>query len=569
MKWSKSSGMRANTFVSTAGGPLWPPHGLRDQISPSPYAGAMTGAHPDWQAIHDGLARRDLSSLSAGELDRLAESLFWLDRPDDSIAVLGKAFQAHVADGDHPAAAMAAWQLFYDHALVGEMALANGWLERARRYADQVEGSAAAGFLAVAEADHSGWAGCLEDAVAHAERAVEVGQVVGDADLLAMALQGKGRALVACGRFDEGLSALDEAMVAVVNGELAPLFTGWVYCNALSACHDLADLARAVQWSEAAMRWCDELHDGRLYPGICRLHVVELATLRGRWENAATLAEQACDELTSHDPRYAGEAHYLIGELHRMTGDLDLAEEAFTRAHQLGRAPQPGLARVRMAQGRLDAAVNGLRLALDPVPSAPLLRIELLAALADSHLAVDDIDAAAEVAAEMAEVAREAESDYLQALALTTEARVLLARGEGATACRCAGEAAKRLQVLGLPYDGARARVVRGAAAQLIDERDTAQMELAAARETFRALGAEPEERQVDALLGDTTPSPLSAREVEVLRLVARGNTNKEIAAELFVSEHTVARHLSNIYTKLGVGSRSAATAFAHEHALI
>jgi DNA-binding CsgD family transcriptional regulator len=529
----------------------------------------VPGPHPDWRGIHDDLIRRDLSSLSAGELDQLAESLFWLDRPDDSIAVLGKAFQAHVVSGDHAGAAMAAWQLFYDHALVGEMALANGWLERARRHAKEVEGSAAVGFLAVAEADHAGWAGELDEAVVHAARAVEVGQATGDADLLAMALQAKGRALVACCRLEEGYSALDEAMVAVVNGELAPLFTGWVYCNALSTCHDLADLARAVQWSEAAMRWCDELPDGRLYPGICRLHVVELATLRGTWETAAALAQQACDELSSHDPRYAGEAHYLIGELHRMAGDLDLAEESFTRAHQLGRVPQPGLGRVRIAQGRLDAALSGLRLALDPAPAAPIRRIELLAALADAHIAAGDIDAASEAAEGMAAVAQNGSSDYLEALALTTEAQVLVARGEGAAACRCAGEATKRLQALGLPYALARARVVRGVAAQLIDERDTAQLELNAARERFSDLGAEPEERQAAALLGHSAPSPLSTREVEVLRLVARGDTNKAIAAELFVSEHTVARHLSNIYTKLGVESRSAATAFAYENALI
>lgn len=529
----------------------------------------MAGALPDWRVIHDDLAGRDLSSLSARELDQLAESLFWLDRPDESIAVLGRAFGAHVAGGDHEGAALAAWQLFYDHAFVGETALANGWLERARRHASRVEGSRAAGFLAVAEADRAGWAGDLDGALSHAEHAVALGYATGDADLTAMALQAKGRALVACRRLDEGLSALDEAMVAVVNGELAPLFTGWVYCNALSACHDLADLARAVEWSQAAMRWCDDLHAGRLYPGICRLHVVELATLRGTWETAASLAERACAELTSHDPRYAGEAHYLIGELHRMAGDLDLAEEAFTRAHQLGRVPQPGLARVRTAQGRLDAAVNAVQLALDPPPPAPLRRVELLVALADARLAADDLDAASDAAAEIAEVTRHVDSDYLDALALTTEARVLLARGDGAAACRRAGEAMRRFQALGLPVELARARVVRGAAARLVGEPDMARLDLAAAGETFRSLGAEPEHRQVAALLADTTPSPLSARETEVLRLVARGDTNKEIAAELVVSEHTVARHLSNIYTKLGVGSRSAATAFAVEHALI
>ena len=524
--------------------------------------------HPDWRAVHDELSRREPRSLSAAELDRLGESLFWLDRPNDSIAVLGRAFTAHVADGDHAGAAMAAWQLFYDHALVGEMALANGWLERARRHAG-VEGAVAAGFLAVAESDHAAWAGALDDAVTNADRAVELGHRNRDANLTAMGLQARGRALVAAGRYDEGISALDEAMVAVVNGELAPLFTGWVYCNALSTCHDLADLSRAAQWSEAAIRWCDDLREGQLYPGICRLHVVELASLRGTWESAAVLAQRACDELTNHDPRYAGEAHYLIGELHRMTGDLDLAEEAFTSAHQLGRLPQPGLARVRIAQQRVDAALKGLQLALDAVPPVPLRQAELLAALAEAQLGVGDIDAAGAAAAEMADVARGVMSDYLDALALMAESQVLLAGAEGVAACRRAGEATARFQSLGLPYDGARSREVRGLAARAIDDPDTARLELAAACETFRSLGADPDARRVADLLDDAPPSPLSPRELEVLRVVARGGTNKEVAAELLVSEHTVARHLSNIYTKLGVGSRSAATAFAYEHSLI
>jgi DNA-binding CsgD family transcriptional regulator len=531
--------------------------------------GTVAGPRSDWRAIHDELTRRDLASLCALELDQLGESLFWLDRPDESIAVLGRAFTAHVDDGDHAGAAMAAWQLFYDHALVGEMALGSGWLERARREAGHAGDPVVAGFLAVAESDLAAGAGALEEAVTHAERAVELGRATGHADLTAMALQAKGRSLVACGRLGDGITALDEAMVAVVNGELTPLFTGWVYCNALSTCHDLADLTRAIEWSDSAMRWCDDLREGRLYPGICRLHVVELATLRGTWESAAAMAQQACKELTSHDPRYAGEAYYLIGELHRMAGDLDLGEEAFTRAHQLGRVPQPGLARVRLAQGRLDAAVNALRLALEPPPLAPLRRTELLAALAEAHLAGGDIDAAAAAAAALADVVGGAASVYLDAVKRATEAQVLLARGDALTACVRAGEAVERFQSLGLPYDEARSREVRGAAARVIDEVDTAQLELTAAHDTYQRLGAEPDERRVAALLGEAPASPLSSREIEVLRLVARGGTNREVAGELVVSEHTVARHLSNIYTKLGVGSRSAATAWAHERSLI
>jgi DNA-binding CsgD family transcriptional regulator len=524
---------------------------------------------PDWRAIHDELTGRQLSSLRAEELDRLGESLFWLDRPDDSIAVLGRAFTAHVAEDDHAGAAMTAWQLFYDHALVGEMALANGWLERTRRETHHAADSAVAGFLAVAESDVAAGAGLLEDAVRHSERAVELGRTTGHADLTAMALQAKGRALLGCGRFEDGIAALDEAMVAVVNGELTPLFTGWVYCNALSACQDLADLTRAIEWSDSAMQWCADLREGRLYPAICRLHVVELATLRGRWNSAAVMAQQACDDLTSHDPRYAGEAHYLIGELHRMAGEFNLGEEAFTRAHQLGRTPQPGLARVRLAQGRIGAAVSGLRLALEPPPAAPLRLTELLATLVEAHLAAGDVEAADASVTAMADAVRATGSIYLNAVKHTSEAQVLLAGGDALEACRRAGHAVDGFQGLGLPYYEARAREIRGASAQVISELDTALLELAAARDTYQRLGAHLDERRVATLLGEAAASPLSSREFEVLRLVARGGTNKEVASQLLVSEHTVARHLSNIYTKLGVGSRSAATAWAHQRSLI
>jgi DNA-binding CsgD family transcriptional regulator len=538
------------------------------------YPDVVAGEHPDWRSVHAALSERDDRSLTAAELDTLAESLFWLDRPDDSMAVRGRAFAAHVDNGDHSGALMAAWQLFYDHSLVGEMALASGWLERARRYASDVEGTAAGGFLAVAEADCACLAGALDEAalaeaLTHAERAVTIGHQHGDSDLMAMALQAKGRMLVALDRHEEGLAALDEAMVAVINGELSPLFTGWVFCNALSTCHDLADLTRGLQWSNAAMKWCADLPDGRLYPGICRVHVVELESLRGSWPEAAAHARLACEELTRHDPRYAGEAHYLIGELHRMTGELDLAEEAFVRGHHLGRVPQPGLARVRLAQGRVGPAVKALQLALDPAPAAPLQRAELLAALVDAQLTAGDRNAAQEAAGALESMVEEVSSDYLRALALVTTAAVLLATGDASRAHRAADGATATFRSLHLPYCEARAQTVRGAAAAALGERDVADLDLAAALATFSRLGAEPDARRVQAMLGEAPPSPLSNRETEVLRLVARGGTNKEIAAELVLSEHTVARHLSNIYTKLGVGSRSAATAFAYEHSLI
>ena len=314
---------------------------------------------------------------------------------------------------------------------------------------------------------------------------------------------------------------------------------------------------------------CIRDRDGQLYPGICRLHVVELDCLRGEWSTAVSGARRACAELTSHDPRYAGEAHYRLGELHRLAGELDLAEEAFTRGHELGRHPQPGLARVRLAQGRTDAAVAALSLALGPPPAPPMHHVELLATLVQAHLATGAVDDADSTARRLAEVAEAAGSDYLRALALLAGAEVAVACGDGPVAYRSADTAHATFRSMGLAYDCARARVVRGQAARLAGDDDTARLELATARDEFARLGADLDAARVAGLLGAGPPSQLSAREIDVLRLVARGGTNKEVAAALHVSEHTVARHLSNIYTKLGVGSRAAATAFAFEHSLL
>ncbi|HET9444430.1 MAG TPA: helix-turn-helix transcriptional regulator, partial [Acidimicrobiales bacterium] len=417
-------------------------------------------------------------------------------------------------------------------------------------------------------------------------RAVLAGRASGHADLSAMALQAKGRLLVEAGRIVEGLALLDEAMVAVVNGELSPLFTGWVYCNVLSACHDLADLRRAGQWSDAAMRWCDQLQDGLLYPGICRLHVVELACLRGHWPVAEAEARRACAELTAHDPRYAGEAFYLAGELRRLAGDLDGAQEAFTHAHQLGRSPQPGLALVRLAQGRGEAAAKALDLALTPGPTSPLRRAQLLAARADVALEAGDGAAARAAADGLRAVARSVASPYLEAAAAATEGVVLLAEGDVTGACERLGAAVDAFRHLGLPYEGARARTGLGRAARAAGDEDTAVLELRAALSAFEDLGAAADAAGARAALGDPVPARpavpdraepapappggrLTDRELEVIRLLSRGHTNREIASTLVLSEHTVARHLGNIFAKLGVATRSAATAYAYEHGLV
>lgn len=524
-----------------------------------------------WRGVYERLAVRDQSSLSPAEADALAEALFWLDRPEESVATRRYAYRAHLEAGDLPGAAMSAWQLYFDHALVGEAAAASGWLERARRHVGPRDGSVVDGLVAVAEADQAQQQGDLDGALLHAERAVEIGDVTGDVDLLAMALQTHGRLLVAHGRVSEGLARLDEAMVAVAEGELTPLFTGWVFCAVLAVCQDVADLRRAAEWTDAALRWCDGMEEGLLYPGLCRIHRVELACLQGAWTTAAAEARRACEELLSHDPRYAGQAVYLAAEMHRLRGELDEAESGFRRAHELGREPQPGLALTWLAQGRPEAAVAALRLARQAAPTAPLARAGLLAALIEAEIATDQPDRAAAAARELSELARLTSSPYLGAMAKAAAGTVQLAQGDVSAALVPLRAARAVLGELGMPYQEARVRLTIGTAARAAGDEGTALLELRAALSTFEQLGAKLEVGRTRRLLGDDLrpAGPLTPRETEVLRLVACGHTNREIGEELTISEHTVARHISNILTKLDLTSRVAATAFAYEHHLL
>jgi DNA-binding CsgD family transcriptional regulator len=519
-------------------------------------------------AVHARLGPLDPATLSGAELDDLADACFWLDRPDDSTARRALAHAAHAAAGDAGRAALSAWRVFYDHYLVGELVVAAGWLERARTCAARATDARPAGWIAIADADLALARGTPAVARALACEAAEIGAAVGDADLVAMAGQAEGRSLVALGRAGEGLARLDAAMVAVVAGEVDPTFTGWVFCNVLGTCHDLADLRRASEWTDAAVRWCEAQRGGLLYRGLCRLHAVELRCLRGDWAGAAVDARRACDELTAHDPRYAGEAHYLVGEVRRLLGDLDGAVTAFDRAHESGRPPLPGLALVQVARGGAPQALRTLQDALGDGVAAPAQEADLLAATVQAALAAVDQPAARSAAERLRALAVASGSDLVDALALAAEGAVLLADGhhDATVRLRAAWVACTRLGLVG---HAAHVQVDLAAAARRDGDHDAADRALRTARTTFERLGAVREVASVNALLRPSTGALLTPRQLEVLRLVARGATNREIGAVLFVSEHTVARHLANVFARTGTSSRAAATAWAYERGLV
>jgi ATP/maltotriose-dependent transcriptional regulator MalT len=361
-------------------------------------------------------------------------------------------------------------------------------------------------------------------------------------------------------------------MCSVVAGELSPLFTGWIYCHVLVACWELADLRRAGEWTDAALRWCENVQDeGIPFRGLCRIHRVELAILRGAWAAAADEARRTCDELLAYEPRSAGMAFNAVGELRRRTGDLAGAEKAFARAHELGHEPQPGLALVQLARGRPDAAAASLKLVLAGGPRSGYPRAQLLAAQVEAELALGDRTAAAASVSELELLATRVEAPALEAFACGAAGALRLAEGDAAEAVPSLRRAVTTWQSLGAPYEAACIRVRLAAAARLLGDEEGARLELDVAHATFRRLGASADVARTERLLGvtRTTPGGLTRRELQVLRLVARGKTNRAIATELVISDHTVARHLNNIFRKLDVTTRAAATAYAFTHGLL
>jgi ATP/maltotriose-dependent transcriptional regulator MalT len=526
----------------------------------------------DWQQAYEGLSAAD--GLDASQLDMLADSAHWVGRPDETVDAYQRAYERHLADGEGRRAALSAFMTAVFLRLRGEGAQADGWQARAMRIlAEEAEG-AEHGYPLYLEV--AGLMGSdLDAAQAGAQRMQELGRRFGDDTLVALGIFFEGRVLVKQGRVADGLALLDEAMLSALSDRLQPMWTGAIYCGLLDACHELVDLRRAHEWTAATSRWCSPLPVASLYPGICRVHQAEMLQLQGAWEEAEAEALGACADMVRIDVFAVAGGWYEVGEIRRVRGDLDGAEEAYRNSHELGRDPQPGLALLRLEQGRVDAARASIATAIASFGGSRLECAPLHAAQVDIALAAGDLDTAAASADEVFDTATRFESIGLRAVGLRVQGSVALARGEGVSALASLRAACTAWYELDAPYEAARTRVLLGDAYALLDDDDGAERERSAARGCFERLGATTALRALDGDgdgAGTTGPADthgLSPRELEVLGLVAGGSTNREIAGELFLSEKTVARHVSNIFTKLGVSSRAAATAYAYEHGLV
>jgi DNA-binding CsgD family transcriptional regulator len=527
-----------------------------------------------WQDAYEALRQADRATpLAADDLELLATSAYMLNRDDDFVGALERAHHLYLDAGD---AARAVWCAFWvgvNLATRGEMGGASGWFGRGQRLLEREERDCVErGYLLIPVLLAHVAAGDPEAACAAAAEAAEIGQRFGDADLLALAVHEQGHALVRQGRVEEGMSLLDETMVAVTAGELSPIVTGLVYCNVIAFCQEVYEVRRAREWTAALTRWCDRQPDMVAHTGLCLLHRAEIMELNGAWPEALEEARRAGERFAeAPNQTAAGQASYRQGEVHRLRGEFDLAEQAYREASRCGWEPQPGLALLRLAQGNGGAAAAAIRRVVGETDE-PLKLARLLPAFVEIMLAEGETGDARDAAATLEELSAGHEGGMRAAQVAEVRGAVYLAEGDARAALVALRHAWQGWQELDAPYEAARARVLVGLACRALGDDDAAALELAAARGVFAELGAEPDLARVESLALGAAPADahgLTQRELEVLRMVAAGATNKAIAAELVLSERTVDRHVSNILAKLRVSSRSAATAYAYEHELV
>ena len=527
-----------------------------------------------WSEACEQLEAADrCSPLGAGDLERLATSLYMLGREERYLEALERAYQTHLEEGEQLGAVRAAFWIGVNLARSGQVGPAGGWLGRAGHLLDKhPEESVERGYLLLPTVFEREAKGDLGGAADAAGEAAAIGERFADSDLYALAAHERGHMLIRDGRIRDGVELLDESMVAVSAGELSPIVSGIVYCGVILACRDAQEVRRAKEWTAALSAWCERQPDLVAFTGRCLTHRAELMQLDGAWTDALEAADRARQRcLEGENQEAAGEACYRQGEVHRMMGEHGAAERAYREASDHGREPQPGLARLRLAQGNTGAAEAAIRRVATETKE-PAARAGLLPAYVEIMLAVEDLEEARRACRELDSIAAESEAEALTASAAHARGAVELAGGDPASALVPLRKAANTWWGLQAPYEAARARELIGRACRALGDEDTAILEQEAARAAYRDLGASADLARLDGPSGAGGDGPsvvLTSRELEVLRHVACGETNKAIATSLFVSERTIDRHVSNILAKLGVPSRAAATAYAYEHDLL
>ncbi|WP_112236561.1 helix-turn-helix transcriptional regulator [Kribbella monticola] len=522
----------------------------------------------DWATAYDQLAV--VADLGPDDLLKLGTAAYLAGDDDACVRALQRGYQVAVDGGDTLRAVRFAFWLGLVLSVRGEVAVAGGWSARAQRLlADQPADVVERGYLLIHDffrhLDQQNFPG----AVRVAAEITELGRRHAEPDLLAEGLVCQGRTMMYAGQVPEGLALLDEAMVAVAAGELSPIFAGNVYCAMIEACQEVLDFGRASAWTTGLTRWCDSQHGLVPFTGQCAVHRGQILRLRGAFEEALEEFEAACRRYAASGIQgAAGLAMSEAGDVLRIRGAYAQAEKCYEQASGFGYEPQPGLALLWLARGRLPAASAAVRRLL--AENAGLVqRSRLLPAAVEILVATGSGDEAEAAAAELAKISESFGCSGLRAMAAYCAALVAVAAGDPDRALPQARQAMQLWGTLQAPYEVARSRVLVGKAFRELGDDDSATRELGAALRSFDELGAAASRQEVEKLLGRNALGGLTQRELEVLRLVAAGNSNTATAQQLVLSDKTVARHMSNIFAKLDVPSRTAAVAYAREHDLL
>lgn len=524
-----------------------------------------------WSDAYDALRRAEQATvLGDADLERLGLSAYLIGRELDFERCFERLQRAQAERGERERAARSAFWLGLSLLLRGEGARSNAWIARGHRLIENID-CVEQGYLVIPAAERELLEGRADAAHATAITAARIGDRFGDADLIAVAQHVRGRALVEQDQVAAGLALLDETMLPVVAGELSPIVTGLLYCSVIATCRAVYSLARAREWTFAFSRWCDEQSEALAFSGTCLVNRAEILRFHGAWPDALADTIRACECAARANRKPPAAALYQRAEVHRLRGEYAEAEDAYRAASGLGCDPQPGLALLRLAEGRIDAACATMRRTLHATADR-LARARLLPSYVEVMLARGDTQDARVACEELHAMSNMLGADGLTAAAVQAEGAIELAEGRAGVALAPLRRAFELWTRLDAPYDAARARVLIALACRAVDDEETAALELSAARTTFVRLAARADLGRVEKLerhRASDRGARLSPREQQVLRLIAKGRTNKAIAAQLRVSERTIDRHVSNILNKLDVSSRVAATAYAYEHNLI
>ena len=540
---------------------------MAESHAPSEHAarGREAASRRRWDESFDAFSAADAESeLDAHDLSAWATAAFLIGDVDAAVAAQSRRHQIHLDEGDVGSAVRAGFWVAFTLATRGQPAQAGGWMVRSMGLAESLpEEAVEHGYLSLlaafrlTETEHA-----YEEAIRIASEAVDLGRGAGEQDLVALGLNIRARALIRSGRTDEGLIQLDEAMAAVVSGTLAPSVAGTVYCSLIEACEEILDLRRAQEWTEALSRWCDRQEGMVTFTGQCLTHRAEVLRLRGDLDGAVRAAREAEDRFSrASDERLSGGALYQLAEVLRLRGEFDAAEDAYGRAGEW-RDPHPGLALLWLAQGRVGAAESAIR-RQETDRTEPTRRIRVLGAFVEIMLAVGDIESAQRAAGDLTELAETFGTDALTGYAAQARGAVALANGSAEVALGHLRVSVAIWRSLGLVHETARGRLLIARACSDLGDSATAALEIDGATRTLQQIGIVLTPDPVHDRL-DLTP-----RELEVLRLVATGMTNREIAEDLYLSVKTIDRHVANVLSKLGVTSRTAATAYGYEHGLL